>query len=204
MRTFFGSSFVLICNEIRAREVQNPLASVHGNDDALCMDNNSIPVITIREASKSDAPLILDFIRKKAAFDGVPEWVEATVDTLSSELFGARPTAFVLFAEAEGQAVGFAIYFLTFSSFLARPGIWLDDLFVDESARDRGAGKALLAYLAKIAEERGYGRIEWVTADDNANGLAFYQRNGARVQDTVRVLRLDRPAIAQLARKGAA
>jgi GNAT superfamily N-acetyltransferase len=87
---------------------------------------------------------------------------------------------------------------------MARPGIWLDDLFVDESARGQGAGKALLAHLAGLADERGYGRVEWVTAAGNANGLAFYQRNGARVQDGVRVLRLDRPAISHLAQNGVA
>lgn len=162
------------------------------------------PLITIREAVRQDVPVVLEFIRKKAAFDGVPDWVEATVETLENELFGPRPMAFVSFAEIDGLVVGCAIYFLTFSSFLARPGIWLDDLFVDESARGRGAGKALLAHLAKIAEQRGYGRVEWVTAADNAKGLAFYQRNGSRVQETVRVLRMDRDAIERLARQGTA
>jgi GNAT superfamily N-acetyltransferase len=160
--------------------------------------------ITIREAVPQDVGLILGFIRKKAAFDGVPHWVEATEEKLQSELFGPQPRAFVSFAEVRGEVVGCAIYFLTFSSFMARPGIWLDDLFVDESARGQGAGKALLVHLARIADERGYGRVEWVTAADNANGLAFYQRNGARMQDTVRVLRLDLPAISHLARHGAA
>ncbi|MBA3832200.1 MAG: GNAT family N-acetyltransferase [Chthoniobacterales bacterium] len=162
------------------------------------------PNITIREAVPQDVALILGFIRKKAAFDGVPHWVEATEEKLQSELFSQHPKAFVLFAEVSGQVVGFAIYFLTFSSFMARPGIWLDDLFVDESARGQGAGKALLAHLAGLADERGYGRVEWVTAAGNANGLAFYQRNGARVQDGVRVLRLDRPAISHLAQNGVA
>jgi len=161
------------------------------------------PNITIREAVPQDVGLILSFIRKKAAFDEVPDWVEATEEKLQSELFGPQPRAFVLFAEASGQVVGFAIYFLTFSSFMARPGIWLDDLFVDASARGQGAGKALLAHLAKLADERGYRRVEWVTAAHNAKGLAFYQRNGARVQDVVRVLRLDRPAISRLAHNGA-
>ena len=92
-----------------------------------------------------------------------------------------------MFAEIDGKPVGFAIYFLTFSSFLARPGIWLDDLYVDENARGLGAGKALLAHLAKLADERGYGRVEWVTAANNEKGLAFYRRNGARVQEVVRV-----------------
>ena len=87
---------------------------------------------------------------------------------------------------------------------MARPGIWLDDLYVEEGARGRGAGKALLTHLAKIAEERGYARVEWVTAAHNAKGLAFYERNGAHVKDTVRVLRLDRSAISRLARNAAA
>ena len=160
------------------------------------------PVIKIREATKQDASLIFDFIRKKATFDGVLHRVEATEEKLADELFGSQPVAFVLFAEIDAHVVGFAIYFLTFSSFLARPGIWLDDLFVDESSRGRGAGKALLSHLGKLAEQRGYGRVEWVTAAHNAKGLAFYQSNGARVQDTVRVLRLDRTGISQLAHHG--
>ena len=160
--------------------------------------------VAIREATKLDSALILSFIRKKAAFDGVPSWVEATEEKLTAELFGSRPSAFVLFAEIDGQVVGAAIYFLTFSSFLARAGIWLDDLFVDETARGQGAGKALLTHLAKLADERGYGRIEWVTAKDNAKGLAFYQHNGAKIQEVVRVLRMDRPAISKLAKHGVA
>ena len=159
--------------------------------------------MNIREATESDTGLILNFIRKKAVFDGVPDWVEATEDKLAAELFGAQAKAFVLFVEIDRKPVGFAIYFLTFSSFLARSGIWLDDLYVDENARGRGAGKALLAHLAKLADERGYGRVEWVTAANNEKGLAFYGRNGARVQEVVRVLRLDRAAISELARKGA-
>lgn len=163
-----------------------------------------IPAVTIREATQQDTSLILQFIRKKAAFDGVPHWVEATEERLSAELFGSNPIAFVLFAEIDHRSVGFAIYFRTFSSFLARPGIWLDDLFVEESARGQGVGRALLTHLCSIAHREGYGRIEWVTAAANAKGLDFYRRSGARVQETVRVLRLDRPAIAGLASSGAA
>ena len=161
-----------------------------------------VPVIKIREAVRQDAALILRFIRKKSEFDGVPHWVEATEEKLAAELFGPQPVAFVLFAERDGQVIGFALYFLTFSSFLASPGIWLDDLFVEEGSRGQGAGKALLTHLGRLAEQRGYGRIEWVTAAHNTKGLAFYQRNGARVQETVRVLRLDRNAISRLAQHG--
>ena len=163
-----------------------------------------IPAVTIREATAQDISLILQFIRKKAAFDGVPHWVEATEERLSAELFGPNPVAFVLFAEIDHRPVGFAIYFRTFSSFLARPGIWLDDLFVEQDARGQGAGRALLSHLCGIAHRKGYGRIEWVTAAANAKGLDFYRRLGARVQETVRVLRLDRSAIEELVLPGAA
>ena len=155
--------------------------------------------IIIREAKREDASLLLDFIRKIAIFDKSLSSVEATEQKLVNQLFGSHPAAFVLFAEIEGQIVGYALYFLTFSSFLARPGIWLDDLYVDEKARGRGAGETLLTHLAKIAHKRGYGRIEWVTADDNAKALSFYQRHGAKVRKTERVLRLDGPAISRLA-----
>jgi GNAT superfamily N-acetyltransferase len=158
--------------------------------------------LRLREATADDVHLILSFVRKKATFDQVSHLVEATEETLRNQLFVERPSAFVVIAELDGRAVGFALYFLSFSSFLACPGIWLDDLFVDEDARGNGVGSALLTYLSKIARERGYGRVEWVTADTNHSGLEFYRRNGALVQDTVRVLRLDRSAIARLAEKG--
>jgi GNAT superfamily N-acetyltransferase len=160
------------------------------------------PGLTIRQATADDVPLILSFVRKKAAFDQVPHLVEASEEMLRKELFGYRLSAFVVLADLDGRTVGFALYFLTFSSFLARPGIWLDDLFVNEDARGIGVGSALLVYLSKIAHERGYGRVEWVTADMNHDGLEFYRRNGAQVQDTVRVLRLDRSGIAKLAETG--
>ena len=158
--------------------------------------------ITVRDARSTEVSLILGFIRRKATFDGVPDWVEATEESLRAQLFGDRPAAHVMFGELDGQVVGFAIYFLTFSSFLGRVGIWLDDLYVDEHARARGVGAALLRHLAKIATEGGYGRVEWVAAAGNARGLAFYRRNGAEVQDSVRVLRLTRNELNRLAEEG--
>jgi GNAT superfamily N-acetyltransferase len=158
--------------------------------------------IVVRDALSSEVSLILRFIRRKATFDGVPDWVEATEQSLTAQLFGDRPAAHVLFGELDGTVVSFAIYFLTFSSFLGRVGIWLDDLYVDDNARGRGVGGALLRHLAKVATERGYGRIEWVTAGENARGLDFYRRNGAVVQDGVRVLRLDRSELGRLAEHG--
>ncbi len=159
-----------------------------------------LPLTTVRETNRHDVPMILGFIRKKATFDGALHRVEATEERLGEELFGPRPVAFVLFVEVNGEVVGFALYYLTFSSFLARPGIWLDDLYVDESARGQGAGRALLTYLGHLAKQRGYGRVEWVTGVSNEKGLAFYQRNGAQVQERVRVLRLDRNGMEQLTR----
>ena len=159
--------------------------------------------ITIRDALPEDMSLLLTFIRKKAAFDGVPDWVEATEHLLREQLFSERPAAFVTFGELGGKPVGFAIYFLTFSSFLGRPGIWLDDLYVDEAYRGRGVGAALLTHLAKVAEAKGYARIEWVTAVDNEKGLAFYHRNGAALQNRVRLLRLGEEELTHLARAGA-
>jgi GNAT superfamily N-acetyltransferase len=157
------------------------------------------PAITIREATPQDVALTLDFIRKKADFDQVSHLVETSEDKLMSGLFGPRPVAFALFAELGGQPVGYAIYFITFSSYLARPGIWVEDLFVNENARGLGAGKALLSCMAKIARERGYGRVEWVTATGNTKALAFYQGNGAQILGSEQVLRLDQRAIARLA-----
>lgn len=155
--------------------------------------------IIIREAKREDASLLLDFIRKIAIFDKSLSSVEATKQRLVNQLFGSHPAAFVLFAEIEGKIVGYALYFLTFSSFLARSGVWLDDLYVDENARGHGVGQTLLTHLARIAHKRGYGRIELVAADDNVKALTFYQRHGAKVRKTERVLRLDRSAISRLA-----
>jgi GNAT superfamily N-acetyltransferase len=158
--------------------------------------------VIIREATPRDLPLILEFIRKKAVFDRALETVEATEQVLEQHLFSKHPTAYVVFGELDGRVVGFASYFITFSSFLGRPGIWLDDLFVDPDARGHGVGGALLTYLAALADAKGYGRIEWLTETDNATALAFYRRNGAHVHESVRLLRLDPPEVSRLARGG--
>src|SRR5437660_1329607 len=105
--------------------------------------------ISVRNATAADLPLILRFIRKKAEFDRCPDAVEATEEKLRATLFGVPPLAHVLFAEVDGVAVGFAAYFTTYSTFLARPGIWLDDLYVDAERRSQGIGEALLRHLTK-------------------------------------------------------
>jgi GNAT superfamily N-acetyltransferase len=161
--------------------------------------NDSAPVVTIRQAEPGDVPLVLRFIRDKAAFDGVPDWVRATEADLHTHLFGPNPSAYVAFGLLDQRVVGFAIYYFTFSSFLGLRGVWLDDLFVQPDARGRGVGKSLLAHLAKVAEANDCGRLEWVTAISNDKGLAFYRQNGAQVQERVRVLRINQQDLSLLA-----
>ena len=156
--------------------------------------------VEVRDAQPRDLPAVMAFIRKKAAFDGALESIEVTEEVLHKHLFGDRPSAYVVLAEIDGRAVGFASYFLTFSSFLGRPGIWLDDLFVDEDARGHGVGTTLLRHLAAIAHDRGYGRIEWHAAADNSKALGFYEGKGARLHEDQRLLRLDSSAVSRLAR----
>jgi GNAT superfamily N-acetyltransferase len=167
----------------------------------ICMDSGDLE-IAVRIATAADIPMILGFIRKKAEFDKVPHRVEADEGKLREELFGEHPAAFVIFAEYRGEPIGFALYFLTFSSFICRKGIWLDDLYVDEVHRGRGAGRALLYYLARLASDCGYGVIEWTAGVSNEKGLKFYAENGAILRESVRILRLDRARIAVLAEKG--
>ena len=159
----------------------------------------SQPPPVIRAAVEADLPLLLAFLRKKAEFDGCPEALQATPELLREGLFGPAPLAGVLFAEVEGEVVGFASYFATYSSFLARPGIWLDDLYVDEQVRSRGVGRALLEHLAGMARERGCGRIEWTAAAANSRALAFYRSHGASVSENSRLCRLNRDGIERLA-----
>ncbi len=162
------------------------------------------PSIHIRKATAKDIPLILNFIAKKAAFDGCPEAVEATAEKLRQTLFSDQPMASVVFVEVEGREVGFASYFRTYSTFLARPSIWLDDLYVDEAMRSQGIGKELLKYLARLALETNCGRVEWSAGTWNQRGLEFYRRQGARISETARLCRLDRDAIEKLAAQSSA
>jgi GNAT superfamily N-acetyltransferase len=159
-----------------------------------------MPNVTIRQAVVDDVPLILDFIIKKAGFDGAPQAVRATPERLRQTLFADPPMAHILIAEIEGRPVGFASYFLTYSTFLARPGFWLDDLFVDDEMRGRGVGTALLADLARLAQSRGCERIEWTAAAANRRGLDFYRRHGAVVREATRLCRLEAEAIDRLVR----
>ena len=144
----------------------------------------------IRPAVESDVPAILSLIRELATYERSPESVVATEEGLRSALFGSSPAVFAHVAEADGEVVGFALWFLNFSTWLGRHGLYLEDLFVRPSHRGRGLGKALLETLIGIARERGYGRVEWVVLDWNEPAHAFYRSMGAEPMDDWTVWRV--------------
>ena len=155
----------------------------------------------IRHAVEADLSAVIALLRRKAEFDGCPDALEATPDALAEAWFANPPRAFALVADLDGQLVGLATYYPTFSTFLARPGLWLDDLFVHAEHRSCGVGLALMSRLARIAEERGCGRIEWTVALSNERGIVFYERHHASVGHGTRYVRLTREGIARLARQ---
>lgn len=155
----------------------------------------------IRPATAADVPLILTLIRELAEFERLAHEVVAEEAQLSAQLFGNRPAAEMLLAEgADGEPAGFALFFQNFSTFLGRPGIYLEDLFVRPTWRKRGIGQALLRRIAALAVERGCGRIEWAVLDWNENAIGFYQKLGAQVMDDWRICRVTGDEIAKLAR----
>jgi GNAT superfamily N-acetyltransferase len=156
----------------------------------------------IRPATAQDCPLILSLIRELADFEKLLPEVVATETSLRATLFGARPGAEVLIAELGGKGVGFALFFSSYSTFLAKPGIYLEDLFVIPAHRSAGVGLALLREIAKIALSRDCGRFEWSVLDWNENALRFYRRLGAKPQSEWTVQRLTRPEIETLANGG--
>jgi GNAT superfamily N-acetyltransferase len=153
----------------------------------------------IRPATRQDVPTIARFIRELAAYERLAHEVTFTEAELREHLFGATPRAEVLFAEDGGKPVGFALFFHNFSTFLARPGIYLEDLFVVPDARGRGHGKALLCHLAALCLERKCGRLEWAVLDWNQPAIDFYRSLGARRLDDWRVFRLTGAALKALA-----
>jgi GNAT superfamily N-acetyltransferase len=153
----------------------------------------------IRLATVDDVPVILDLIRGLAEFEQLAHEVVATEDDLRRTLFGARPSAEVLIAEADGAAVGFALFFTNYSTFLGRPGIYLEDLFVRPEARGHGIGRALMIAVAKLAVERGCGRFEWAVLDWNVDAIRFYRSLGAIGMDQWRVQRVTGDALVELA-----
>ena len=157
------------------------------------------PSVLIKPAGVADVPIILRLIRELAEYERAPKAAVATEPQLREVLFGEKPSAEVLLAYAEGEPIGFAVYFFNFSTWLGRPGLYLEDLFVRPEARGKGYGHALLVRLAQIARERGCGRMEWAVLDWNEPAIQFYKKLGAAPMNEWTVFRLTSDGIAQLA-----
>jgi GNAT superfamily N-acetyltransferase len=153
----------------------------------------------IRSARVDDVPIILQLIRDLATYERAPEEVTATEEQLVDVLFGEKPVAKVLLAFEEESPVGFAVYFYSFSTWLGRPGLYLEDLFVNPEKRGKGYGRALLVELAKIARDRGCGRMEWAVLNWNEPAIKFYRALGAKPMNEWTVFRLTRDEIAKVA-----
>ena len=152
----------------------------------------------IRSAKSEDVPLVLSFIRQLAEYERLSDACVATEDILRESLFGARPAAEVVIGYEGSEPVGFAVFFHNFSTFLGRAGIYLEDLFVNPDKRGRGYGKALLAHLAKLAVERGCGRLEWSVLDWNEPSIRFYKSLGAIPMDEWTIYRVTGDALTRL------
>jgi GNAT superfamily N-acetyltransferase len=158
------------------------------------MDN-----LRIERARETDLSLILSFIKELAEYERLSHEVVATEELLRESLFGENVKAEVVIAYDQDQAVGFALFFHNFSTFMGRPGIYLEDLYVKPHARGRGIGRALLSFLARLAKERGCGRLEWAVLDWNEPAIRFYKNLGAVPMDEWTVFRATGKALDKLA-----
>ena len=157
------------------------------------------PAFTLRSAEPRDVDAIVGLIRGLAEFEKLSHLCHAMPETLAPHLFGPRPVVESVVAESDGRVVAFALFFTNFSTFLALPGLYLEDLYVEPEQRGRGIGKALLEHLARLAATRGYGRFEWSVLDWNADAIRFYQRMGATVMPDWRICRIAGDALAAFA-----
>ena len=157
--------------------------------------------IEIRFAQRSDVALILRLIKALSVYEKLEDKVFATEEKIDRALFGPKPYAETIIAEVDRQPVGFALFFHNFSTFLAQPVIYLEDLFVEPEHRGKGVGRALLARLAEIAVERDCGRLEWAVLDWNKDAIGFYERLGATPNDEWTVYRLAGEPLRSLAGK---
>ena len=156
-------------------------------------------VLSVRRAAAADVPIILAFIRELAVYEHLEHEVVATEADVHAALFGPRPYAEVALACLDVEPVGFALYFHNLSTFVGKPGIYLEDLFVRPEARGRGAGKRLFAWLARTALERGCARLDWAVLDWNAPSIGFYRSLEAVAQSEWTTYRLDGAALVRLA-----
>ena len=155
---------------------------------------------TVRTATESDVPALLAFIRELAEYEKLSHEVSATEGQLRATLFGPRPHAEALIACADDKPVGFALYFHNYSTFLARPGLYLEDLFVRPAFRGQGIGKLLLTTIARLAVERGCGRYEWSVLDWNTPSIRFYEGLGAEMKSDWRIMRVTGAALESMAK----
>jgi GNAT superfamily N-acetyltransferase len=155
--------------------------------------------ISIRPAMPDDVPTVALLIRALSQYEKLEHEVTMTEDKLRATMFGARSYAEAVLAEEDGKAVGFALFFHNYSTFLAQPGLYLEDLYVHESHRGKGIGKALLVHLAQIAVERNCGRLEWAVLDWNVDAIGFYEKLGARPNSDWTVYRLTGDSLNRLA-----
>lgn len=158
-----------------------------------------IPGLIIREATQSDVPLILEFIRELAHYEKLAHEVAATEDVLRESLFGNQKVAEVILGYYQNEPVSFALFFHNFSTFIGRPGIYLEDLYVKTEMRGRGFGRTMLAYLAHLARERKCGRFEWWVLDWNKPAIKLYRSIGAIPMSDWTVQRLEGDALEKLA-----
>ena len=160
------------------------------------------PNFTIRAATESDAAIILDLIKDLAEYERLSHEVEATADDIRKSLFGDRAVAEALIGEVDGLAISFALFFYNFSTFLGKPGIYLEDLYVKPQYRSNGFGRRMLAHIARLAIERNCGRFEWSVLDWNEPAIRTYDRLNARPMKEWLLYRLTGEALDQLAQEG--
>lgn len=153
----------------------------------------------LRSATPNDVPSLFDLIQALAEYEKLADAVTGNAEALKEHLFGSRPCIEAIIGEYAGQAVGFALFFTNYSTFLTKPGLYLEDLFVLPEYRRQGIGKALITHLAKLAVERGYGRLEWSVLDWNEGAIAFYRLMGAAILDDWRICRVTGDSLTDLA-----
>lgn len=154
---------------------------------------------TIRPAQSDDVPGIADLIAELAEFENLTHMLQLTAEKLHPHLFGPKPVVEALVGEIDGEMVGFALFFTNFSTFLAKPGLYLEDLYVRPAHRRSGLGKGLLQRLAAIAVERDYGRFDWTVLDWNEDAIRFYEKMGASVLPEWRICRMTGAALTEFA-----
>ncbi|MHB8337077.1 MAG: GNAT family N-acetyltransferase [Ignavibacteriaceae bacterium] len=162
------------------------------------MENQLKEKLVIREATKKDVPLILSLIKELAVYEKLLHEVVTTEDQLTEMLFGQKKYAEVLIANYDNENAGFALFFHNFSTFLGKPGIYLEDLYVKPQLRGKGIGKSLLLSLVKLAKERNCGRVEWAVLNWNETSIKFYKSLGAKPMNQWTVYRLSEDEITSL------